>query len=104
MQHLNVATVQKQGDFFVSANRTSVNFVLDVPFDKRVPGTENIPMAVISFDNASKNKERLPARLFAINTNGTISPTASPHLVLGVRNGAALLRQVCTGHGIVTVV
>ena len=68
----------------------STNFVLDVPFDKREAGTDNNALSVIKIDN-EKNKKKNPARRFVVNPDGTISTAASPHLVLGLREGTVLL-------------
>jgi len=79
--------VKKEGDFIVSATNSSPNFVLDVPYDKRVEGTGDIALSVIHFDKGNDKEEGNNARLFIINENNTISPVASPHLVLGLRFG-----------------
>lgn len=60
--------------------------VLDVHFDRRVVGTDGVPLSVIPFDDNSSNK--MPsnaARLWTINSNGTVSPTRSPELVIDIR-------------------
>ena len=41
----------------------------------------------INFDNGSNKEGGNKARKFMVNPNGTLSPVASPHLVLGVRDG-----------------
>ena len=83
----NAMSVKLEGEFILSTHQSSLNFVLDVPFDKRVEGCGGMPLAVINFDNGSNKEEGNKARKFMVNPNGTLSPVASPHLVLGVRDG-----------------
>jgi len=78
--------VKRDTDFIVSSSQ---NFILDIPFDKFVEGTDGQTLSVLSMDNASKNKTK--SRRFVMNINGTISPKAVPHLVLGIRPGMELL-------------
>ena len=96
-QHLGLADaaqaipmVLEDGSFLVSKHTSSSGFVLDVPFDKRTPGCNGIPLGVICFDHGArgKNKERgNKARQWKVNTDGTISPSHSPNLVIGVKPG-----------------
>ena len=83
----NAMSVKLEGEFILSTHPSSLNFVLDVPFDKRVEGCGGMPLAVINFDNGSNKEGGNKARKFMVNPNGTLSPVASPHLVLGVRDG-----------------
>ena len=78
-----------EGAFIVSACASSPGFVLDVPFDRREEGTGGMVMSFISFDERRKNEERgNKARAWTVNVgDGTIGPSHSPHLVLGVRPG-----------------
>ena len=79
-----------EGPFMMSAHPSSQNFVLDVPFGQLHANHEHC-MSVISIHDRSKNKEHgNQARLFRVNGDGTVSPTAAPHLVLGVRPGSRL--------------
>ena len=93
----NAMTVKKEGEFILSTHPSSLNFVLDVPFDKRVEGCEGMPLAVIYFDNGSNKEEGNKARKFMVNPNGTLSPVASPHLVLGVRDGKSPVPAKASG-------
>ena len=82
-----------EGAFIVSTCASSPGFVLDVPFDRREEGTGGMVMSFISFDERHKNEERgNKARAWTVNVgDGTIGPSHSPHLVLGVRPGERLI-------------
>ena len=56
-----------------------------------------MPLAVIYFDNGSNKEEGNKARKFMVNPNGTLSPVASPHLVLGVRDGKSPVPAKASG-------
>ena len=91
----NVLKLKFEDDKYLmstSGKHSYQNFILDVPFDKREVGTAQIPLAVINVNKGKNNKEsHNKARLWTINVEkGTISPTHSPHLVLGIRPGDVL--------------
>lgn len=85
--------------FVVSEHPSSARYVLDVPFDKRVEGSGGIPLAVIHFDHGRDKEIGNKARDWVINDDDTISPTHSPHLVIGLRPGKSLYPLDPTGAG-----
>ena len=89
------ASVRLEGSYLMSTHSASHDFILDVPFAKLHVGCDNLPLAVISFDDRSKNREpNNKARLFQVNADGSISPSRAPHLALGLREGSRLLPQM----------
>ena len=85
--------------YFFSRHPESFEYVLDIPFDNRVVGTGNVPMAVISVNSGAEADNRSPgnkARTLRANADGTIGSVASPDLVLGIRPGKEIPPPLAT--------
>jgi len=78
---------KKEDNFLVSVISSSMDFVLDIPFDKRIEGTDGHSLSVIHQGYGKTKDKSKNARRFIINKNNTISPVASPQLVVGIRKG-----------------
>ena len=105
----NAMSVKLEGEFILSTHPSSLNFVLKIPAAPsgkgsreglgRVAGCHDQPLAVVKKDPWSYN-EHEPAYknfTFMVNPNGTLSPVASPHLVLGVREGKSPVPAKASG-------
>ena len=88
----DAATARLEGNHVISTQPATNDFILDVPFGKLNEGCDGIPVAMICFDNRSQNREpHNAARLFQVNSDGSISPSRAPHLALGLRQGDRLM-------------
>ena len=88
----DAATARLEGNHVISTQPATNDCILDVPFGKLNEGCDGIPVAMICFDNRSQNREpHNAARLFQVNSDGSISPSRAPHLALGLRQGDRLM-------------
>ena len=85
----NAMSVKLEGEFILSTHPSSLNFVLKIPAQPskgRVAGCHGKPLRVQKIDHRRALQDHKNVK-FMVNPNGTLSPVASPHLVLGVRDG-----------------
>ena len=78
-----------QGQFILSQHPSTRDYVLDVPFATYAVHCEGehgkLPLAVISWDDRSRNLDADAPRTFVVNADNSISPTKATHLAFGIR-------------------
>ena len=77
------------GEFLLSQHPATRDYVLDVPFATYAVHCEGehgkLPLAVISWDDRSRNLDADAPRTFVVNADNSISPTKATHLAFGIR-------------------
>ena len=75
------------GEFLLSQHPATRDYVLDVPFATYAVHCEGehgkLPLAVISWDDRSRNLDADAPRTFVVNADNSISPTKATHLAGG---------------------
>ena len=94
-QHLGIGPASEalqakmRGKFLLSQHRATRDYVLDVPFAAYRVHCEGehgkLPLAVISWDDRSRNLDETAPRTFVVNADNSISPTKATHLAFGIR-------------------
>ena len=78
-----------RGKFLLSQHPATRDYVLDVPFAAYKVHCEGehgkLPLAVISWDDRSRNLDADAPRTFVVNADNSISPTKATHLAFGIR-------------------
>ena len=84
-----------RGKFLLSQHHATRDYVLDVPFATYKVHCEGehgkLPLAVISWDDRSRNLDADAPRTFVVNADNSISPTKATHLAFGMRGVLPLL-------------
>jgi len=84
-----------RGKFLLSQHPATRDYVLDVPFAAYKVHCEGehgkLPLAVISWDDRSRNLDADAPRTFVVNADNSISPTKATHLAFGIRGVLPLL-------------
>ena len=94
-QHLGIGPASEalqakmHGEFLLSQHPATRDYVLDVPFATYAVHCEGehgkLPLAVISWDDRSRNLDETAPRTFVVNADNSISPTKATHLAFGIR-------------------
>ena len=97
-QHLGIGPASEalqakmHGEFLLSQHPATRDYVLDVPFATYAVHCEGehgkLPLAVISWDDRSRNLDADAPRTFFVNADNSISPTKATHLAFGIRGHA----------------
>ena len=94
-QHLGIGPASEalqakmHGEFLLSQHPATRDYVLDVPFATYAVHCEGehgkLPLAVICWDDRSRNLDANAPRTFVVNADNSISPTKATHLAFGIR-------------------